>query len=284
MKKLSEGEKFSILYHNIFNYPLTDQDLKIWSVNPKTQSRNTKQAINIKKFSTYYFLEGREEIVQQRIQNEKASKKKLNIAQKAAAIISKIPAIKLVAVSGALAMNNASEDSDVDLLVITSRQTLWITRPFVYAVLKLHSFQIRSPKDANEKDRLCLNLWMDESDLDIREKNIYTAHELAQLVPLVNKNKTYEKLMAQNKWVKDYWPNAIKARSINIEKRNNLVSFKIKYLNIVLSFVLRVSNLFMYTLQKLYMNSKMTRETVTLTRAFFHPRDWGKEIEQKLKV
>jgi hypothetical protein len=45
-----------------------------------------------------------------------------------------------------------------------------------------------------------------------------------------------------------------------------------------LNFVLRTSNLIAFEIQYQHMKSKMTRETVTRTRALFHPHDWGKVV------
>lgn len=268
MKKLTQQEISSLLYHDIFDYPLTTKELKKWSLrSPKTHSK-----IGYSSDKSYYFLQGKNQLVNQRLKNELASKNKNQIALSASKLIGKIPTIKLIAVSGSLAMNNAAADSDIDLLLITSADALWVSRPLVYLLLKFNGYKIRKPKEKNEKDKLCLNLWMDEKELTIYEQNAYTAHELAQLKPLISKNNTYEKLLVANKWVLDYWPNSVEIRNSNFEILN-----KFKYLNVI-------SNLLLYCLQRLYMSGKLTREQVSLHRAFFHPKDWHKEVEKKLHV
>lgn len=267
MSNLTSTQKFSVLYHDLFDFPLTEDEISKWSC----VNHNKRKSLQIKQTKGYYHIKGRESVVELRQQRQKASEKKLKIAKKAARIIAIIPSIKLVAISGALAMNNASKDSDIDLLIITSANSIWITRPFVYLLLKLNGFNIRKPKDPNERDKLCLNLWMDESNLKIEEQNLYTAHELAQLQPLVSKQSTFEYLLSQNSWVKKYWPNAVKLEEVN---RTTYTA----------NVVLRALNYLFFLPQRIYMQSKVTRETVTPTRAFFHPRDWGKEIENRLNL
>ena len=61
--------------------------------------------------------------------------------------------------------------------------------------------QVTKPTNNNT---ICLNLWLDESALEIPvdQRNLYTAHELAQMKPRVNKDGTYEKMMWANRWGK----------------------------------------------------------------------------------
>ncbi len=264
MRKLSLGEKYSVLYHDVFDFPLTSEELVKWKHRGTHKVQNKKIIYK----NDHFLITGKEINIRKRHVHHRESQKKLKIAFKASKAISIVPTVKVVALSGALAMNNASKDSDIDLLIVTSAGLLWVTRPMVYLILKLSSNEIRKPDDADEKDKLCLNLWMDESDLVIKDQNDYTAHELAQLVPLVNKDKIFEKLLSNNKWILDYWPNSVEIK---------------RYKYIKKSYVNNLLNLFAYKLQKAYMNKKMTSEKVSLTRAFFHPRDWGLEIEKKLK-
>lgn len=272
MKRLTPGEKFSLQYHSIFNYPLTEEQLVKW-VSSASVAHSKASVVNK---GSLYTVKGREAGFLARKRNEKVSIKKKVIAKNASALLSNIPTVKVVAISGALAMDNASPESDIDLLIVTSTNALWLTRPLAYLILTLNGFKIRSPKDPDEKDKLCLNLWMDETDLKITEQNVYTAHEIAQLVPLANKKNTYEKLIWENKWIKEYWPNAVSSKyyvarsKLKTPMENNRLFSTL--------------NSLAYYLQRTYMKGKVTRETVTLTRAFFHPKDWGKEIETKLKV
>lgn len=255
----------SIVYHDIFDYKLTKDEAYRW------QYKKEKLLVTGRKNKT-------------RIQREKFSKKKLAIAKKAANLISKILTVKFVGITGALAMNNASKNSDIDLIIITSQNKLWITRFCVYYSLITNHFSPRSPSSSNEKDKLCLNMWLDENDLvwDKKERNIYTAHEIAQVVPLVNKDKTHEKFLYLNRWILNFWPNSVEIRKSNIEYRNKLEFSKFKYLNTISDFVLRALNLIAFKLQYFYMSKKITREIVTATRAIFHPNDWGSVVMKKL--
>lgn len=281
----SASSKLSLLYHNIFDYPLTSTELFIWSTGLKCQITNDKcQIINKNNF---YFIKGRQNIVKTRLQNKKYSQKKLLIAKKASILISKIPTVLFVGVTGSLAMMNADKDSDIDLMIITKANTLWTTRLYCYIIIWLNGYKTRHPKSKLEKDKLCINLWLDESDLiwEKKDRNIYTAHEIAQIIPLINKQNIYEIFLQKNKWILDFWPNSVDAKYIGrsisyIGKTKTQYTIRLHHYvgNIRYTFIEKLA----YTIQYWYMKSKISREIVTPTRAIFHPNDWGKVVLSKL--
>jgi hypothetical protein len=181
-----------------------------------------------------------------------------------------------------LAMNNARLGSDIDLIIITKKGTLWTTRFVTHCLLLAAGFKLRRAGDRHERDRICMNMWMDERDLKLRVskiklKNLFISHELLQVRPLVNKNQIYEKLLTRNKWIFDYWSNAVMLRDSAVYKgTKNLIS---QCLNITISIFIEP---IAYRVQKYHMRNKITREVVTPTRAFFHPVDWGEKVVKKL--
>ncbi len=267
-ESLANTEVFSVVYHDIFDYPLSFPDLIKWRAG-ETETNDSKLQVLYK--NGYYFLEGKEGLIYKRILRERISKKKLGIARKASRVLSFIPTIKMIAVTGSLAMYNSTDESDIDLLVVTQKGRLWITRIISYSLLKIFGQNVRSAGDKNQKDKLCLNMWMDESDLvwKKRDRNVYSAHEIGQILPLINRDKTYEKFLQKNAWILKFWPNSVK---IGVSK-SHTSERKVKF-----NFFEKIA----FLLQRQYMNSKMTREVVTPTRALFHPQDWGRVILDRL--
>lgn len=268
---LGIDEKLSVIYHDVFDYPLNFSELVRWRVGKKgVAAFSTTQEVRSKNGN--FFIEGKEGLIYKRTLRKRVSERKLQIAVKAAKLLSLIPNIKMIAVTGSLAMGNSLPESDIDLMVITKEGTLWTTRLFAYLFTRLFRIQTRKPKDKQQQDKLCLNIWMDENDLswNKKDRNIYTAHEIAQIVPLINKEETYEKFIGQNKWILNYWPSAIIISSSQ---------FTINNLNKGPNFVEKIA----FKLQYQYMKSKITREIITKTRALFHPQDWGKTVLTRLK-
>lgn len=276
-KVLGKSEKLSVYYHDFFDYPLTFSDLIKWKVGQEGIA-SIKSNKNIISKDGFYFLEGKGSSIYKRLLRIRVSAKKMEIAKKASFFLAVIPGIKMIAVTGSLAMANAADGSDIDLMIITKKGWLWTTRLVSYLFIWLAGIQTRKASDKTQKDKLCLNMWMDESDLSWKrqDRNIYTAHEISQILPLVNKNGTYENFLHANGWVKTFWPNAIRGNEKRSVKKDEIIKSSIS------GFPLKVFENLAFGLQYLYMKSKITRETVTKTRAIFHPQDWGKLILSRL--
>jgi len=260
---LTKSQLLALKYHDRFDYPLTRLDLVRWETGELVVDY---RPISIQCRNGFYFIKGRQGIIKKRLLREKVSERKLAIAKRAVGIIGKVPTVKMVAITGSLAMKNTTPGADIDLMIITQKGTLWVTRLTVLIVLIILGVPIRRFGERWQKDKLCLNIWLDESDLEWQIKNIFTAHEIAQIVPLVNKNRTYEAFINGNRWIKDYWPKAV-----SFERRAKSEESKRKPLNILSVLAER----FTFFLQHQKMKSKITNEIITPTRAVFHPRQLG---------
>ena len=271
LKKIPLGKRelISIIYHDIFDYPLTIFELIKWNAGNKVKLLKN-QDVRVVGKRGYLFIKDREGLILKRFMRKRISARKMAIAKRAAKILSFIPTTKMVAVTGALAMENANEEADIDLMIITSKGTLWTTRLFTLLLLGVLRIPKRKYGDRNQKNKLCLNIWLDESNLTWGKRNIFTAHEIAQVKPLVNKEKTYEKFISKNKWIANYWPNAVKIQSYPRQT---------KFRPSFLAFFEPLTRKF----QLWYMKDKITREVIAPTRALFHPVDWGDIVASKLK-
>lgn len=264
---LNTSERFSVFYHNLFEYPLTFSELVKWT--PRN-APETGPRVDYK--NGYYFIKGKEGLIYKRNVRKRFSRRKRKIAERVSKIVSFIPGMKMVAISGSLAMDNAGKESDIDLIFITKRGRLWTTRIAVYMLLKLFNFRLRKPRNPYQKDRLCLNIWLDESDLEWskKERNFYTAHEILQIVPLISKGGVYEHFLSVNKWALKFWPNAAEVR---LNKNSSSYTKPLK---------LNVLEMLCFKIQYSYMKHKITREVVTPTRAIFHPNNLSKKILGKM--
>ena len=263
---ISPGAAVSVVYHDIFDFPLTLTEMIKWE---SGVAFGKEVAIGAK--NGFFFVEGREGIVLKRLMRKRISARKREIAARAAGILKIIPWVKFVGITGALAMENADDASDVDLMIITRKGTLWQSRLLTLLLLMAVGFPTRRFGQKDQKDKLCLNMWLDENDLvwPKRDRNPYTAHEIAQIVPLVDKMKTYENFISANSWIKRFWPNAAALGKLKKQVSKKESPFG-------------VFEALCYLLQIKYMRSKITREVVTPTRAIFHPHDWGTLVLSKL--
>jgi len=274
---LVPGEKASVLYHNLFDFPMNFADLVKWKVGMGYEIDLAETEVISK--NGYYFISGKEASVYKRILRKRISEQKIEIAKKAANLLTFVPGIKMVGITGSLAMKNSAEDGDIDFIIITKKGTLWTSRLFAYSLIRLFGFKARKAGSKEQKDMLCLNMWLDESDLVWRDRNLYSAHEIAQIVPLVNKGKTYDRLLMKNRWILNFWPNAVKLNNELRTMKNAKKAYSIVHKASFISFLFEKMA---YKLQYRHMKSKITREVVTPTRALFHPQNWGKVVLGRL--
>nr|WP_255547642.1 nucleotidyltransferase domain-containing protein [Mucilaginibacter sp. dw_454] len=125
----------------------------------------------------------------------------IKVAHKIGDWLIRFPYVRGIAISGSLSKNYADENSDIDLFIITAKNRLWIARTLMHAFKKL-TFLV------GKEDYFCMNYYIDEDQLEIREKNNYTAVEVVTLIPLQG-DAVIEQFYAANAWTRDYLPNKI---------------------------------------------------------------------------
>lgn len=224
----------------------------------------------VKKKDQFYSLSGREEIIKIRKQREKYSKEKLKIAEKAAKLLKIIPTIIMVAVSGNLAVNNCGLNDDIDFLIVTKRNFLWTTRLLIIVILDLFGLR-RKRKDRDIKNKICLNMFIDENHLSLpeKERNLYTAHEVIQLKMIWDREETYSKFIKNNQWVKEYLPNSIRNVKCPLQGKQ-MSNVKSKGQNSKLYILLEK---FLRRIQLYYMSKHRTKEKISEEIIMFHPKD-----------
>ena len=276
-KIIGSKYKFSVYYHDVFDFPLTQKELIKWKYggDKMCSKRYVNTKISIK--NGYVFLRGKQDLIKKRKERGVISEKKIKLAKKAGKTISIIPTVRMVGITGALSMKNADINSDIDLMIVTSENSLWTTRFLVWVLMKLKKFPMRKAGDKDTKNKLCLNMWMEEGFLewDKKNRNLFTAHEILQLIPIVNKGNTYEKFVKRNGWVKKHWPNVqVVRKTENQAKDKNLPEL----MAILCFFTESVAR----RVQFEFMRKRITNETIEPRRAFFHPVDLSSIILSKL--
>lgn len=147
-----------------------------------------------------YSLENSAQIFLKRKIGADMAAEKMKEARKCAAIIAAFPFVKGVCVSGSLSKGYADEKSDIDFFIITTGKRLWISRTFLHLFKKL-TFLV------NRQHSFCMNYFIDETRLCLDEKNLFTATELATLVPVYNAELHRALLNKNREWIKEFFPN-----------------------------------------------------------------------------
>lgn len=225
----------------------------------------------------YYCFPSRKKLIKLRKMREEYSRDKEIIAVEKTNILKKIPSVEAIFLTGSVAVGNAKKDADIDLMVVTSTNTLWITRLFVFTYLKLLR-SLRSPK--NYQNQICPNIFVDLNHLRVSDESIYTAHEILQAKPLFDRGGIYKKWLKENEWAKNYLPEIYKVKAKEILESPSMtptvILAGVQNLLFPFEFLAFIS-------QYLYMKPHMTNEKVGWGFAFFHPNDLSKTIPEKYK-
>jgi len=265
----------TIIYADLFDFPLKKREIwqrLIWPRRDWCQKRAFNQALaDLKKRGRliekkgFWFLPGREKIIDLRKEREKEAGRKTVKAKRLVRLLKLFPSVKLVGLTGSAAAGNARRTDDIDLLIITSSGWLWFTRFLVTALFSLLGRR-RRPGDKNYADKICLNLFLDEAGLDYfsREPNLFLAYELIQLKPLWERGGSYQNLLSANPWVKEFLPNAKK-----IKKRGQREDGKSRFNPFEWLF---------YQFQLWWMRKRRTKEIVAPHIIAFHPRTQASRV------
>lgn len=196
----------TVAYADIFDYPLTAGEVHRYLVGASASTTKIQFIVgngrlvpqHLAHRQGYFTLPGREGIVETRHRRAEIAARIWPRATRYGSIIGNFPFVRMVAVTGALAVDNVESEGDIDYLIVTEPDRLWLCRAMIIALVRLA---------ARRGDVICPNYFLSERALFIREHNLFTAHELAQMVP-ISGMATYRRMCQLNDWVAHFLPNA----------------------------------------------------------------------------
>ena len=264
-------------YSRHFGLPLTPEKLHLWLISSRPISL-TRLRPYLPKLTT-----PNRQLIEERLLY---SQKKLLTARRLARLLGLFPTIKLICAPGSLAVDNAQQYDDLDIMVVTSADTLWLSRPLVIFFLKI--LRLRRPTSLPEhqsprvSDKVCDNLWLDETALALPEnkRNLYTAHEVLQARPLFDRGNTHAQFISANPWTSKYLANAYgeavaKRSGVYDRPQRSPALPGSSRTDHMAPRLLSTLNHLAFKLQYHYMKKRITRETITLHSAYFHPNDYA---------
>ncbi|UTW63429.1 nucleotidyltransferase domain-containing protein [bacterium SCSIO 12741] len=196
----------SLLYYDIFDYPLTREELKdncklepaqVESQFEATLDRLVEQGL-IYPLGEFFSVHNNPALAERRRQGNDRAREYMKIASERSQFIMNFPFVKAVYLSGSISKNFMPEDGDIDYFVITEPKRLWIARTLLIMYKKIFLL--------NSRKFFCLNYFIDTRNLQIEEKNLFTATELLTLVPMCDSG-CYPEFMEANQWARELYPN-----------------------------------------------------------------------------
>lgn len=188
-----------------------------------------------------------------------------------------IPTVDFIGVTGGLAAHNAADEDDIDVFLIVEPGTIFITRFLSVFIGDLLGIR-RRYRQTRVKNLLCFNYFLSRSHLAMNRsrRNLYTAFELLQCKPVLERRDTYRLFLSKNSWVRKLLPTAWRyLRPVDHPLGNKRdVPSPVVWLMRLLEYPAKLFELW-------HMRSHRTDEIVSDTEFRFHPQNRRQRIADK---
>lgn len=195
----------ALAYADVFDWPLTAREIRR-NMPVAATLDEVEAALEpwapaspfVERLGNLAMLRGRAGLADVRLRRARLSADLWPRALFYARIVGRLPFVRMVAVTGSLAVGAAREADDVDLFIVTADGRLWLARAMTMLVVRLGRLR---------GFRLCPNYLLAASALRLPDRSPFTARELVQMVPVTG-GEVYAELMAGNAWYREFLPNA----------------------------------------------------------------------------
>jgi hypothetical protein len=194
----------TVIYASLFDYPLTLDQLHQSLVGVRAEKESIASwwrssdllQSAIEHRDGLFFPAGRRDLIATRTRREALSRELLDRDQKILSMLSRLPFVRMAALSGSLAHLNAEGSADLDLFVITAPHRVWSVTVAALVLSKLFGF----------RRHLCMNYVISEHALKIVPEDMFTANQIIHLRPVFG-SSTFERFVKANGFVRDFYPN-----------------------------------------------------------------------------
>jgi hypothetical protein len=194
----------AIAYFDLFHYPLGIEDI-LYFLDTEAEDYPVRRELDalvkegcLFRTGAFYSLQNDPALADQRNLSHKRADALIPIAERGARLLFQFPFVRGVFISGSLSKHCAEEKEDVDYFIVTSANRLWIARTLMHLFKKLTYLR-------GHQHRFCMNYYVDEDALEIREKNIFTATELITLIA-ASGNGGIISFFKANEWTTRFYP------------------------------------------------------------------------------
>ncbi|HEX9921397.1 MAG TPA: hypothetical protein VGD99_01925 [Anaerolineae bacterium] len=192
-----------IFYADIFDFPLTFEEIyhflefKATPDEVKTLLDQALEDGDLVLVDGYYSLPGKTHLVDNRRERWQASQVLWPKAIYYGRWIASLPFVRMVSVTGSLAVDNPRDGvDDIDYLIVTRSNRLWLCRALIILMVRYgHRNGVH----------LCPNYLITKNALYFEDNNLFTAREMVQMVPLYGQ-AFYLEMRQINDWVTGFLP------------------------------------------------------------------------------
>lgn len=216
--QISKNILATVTYYDVLSFPLTAFEAWKHMINyasdfaPEVASISLGDVVaaletqdlrkKVEEKNGFYFLRGKERLVEKRIRAEKISVRKLKRMRSLVKILAWVPYLRMIGATGSLSMKNGTTASDWDMFVVFRSGRIWLGRTLLTGFLHAIGKRRHGKKIV---DRACLNYFVSDSNLEITTKDLFSAHEYHFLIPFFS-FANFARFERENAWIKRYKP------------------------------------------------------------------------------
>ena len=198
----------TVLYGDVFDFALTVPEIHHFLI--ADQPVPYPELVHTLEHSTYlrsiltveagYVVCGhRRDLIPLRQERDRVAAQLWEQAQRYGVWLARLPFVRMVALTGALALRNpAGLADDLDYLLVTTPNRVWLAR--ACSILLVRWVKLRGIV-------ICPNYVLAATALEQTRRDLFMAREITQMIPLYDTG-VYSALRAANDWVTAYLPNA----------------------------------------------------------------------------
>lgn len=216
MTSLEESILATVVYHDLLNYALSAYEIwayllrhpqmsnTAWSLGDVVCALDESEILQAQLTTQkgLYVLQGREELIDLKLKRKKLADDKWKKTARIFRVLSAVPFMRGVWVSGSLAMENSREESDVDVIVVARSGRIWTVRTFLTVLTWFLGAHRHGHKTAN---RICLNHYITDNSLSIPFQSLYTAELYAHATNVFQDDEQlFLRFQKANLWLQDF--------------------------------------------------------------------------------
>jgi hypothetical protein len=194
----------AVVYASLFDYPLAPAQLEASLIGERADAATIERwwresdllQAAIEYRDGLYFLTGRSDLVRTRSRREALSRELLDRDRRILSLVSHMPFVRMVALSGSLAHLNAEGSADLDLFVIAAPHRVWSVTVATLVLAKLLGW----------RKRVCMNYVVSERALAIEPCDLFSANQIIHLRPLTG-HSVFNRFVKSNGFVREFYPN-----------------------------------------------------------------------------
>lgn len=293
----------TLAYSNQFEYPLSETEIlhrlvsasvlvgEGWSGSVRSETITlTKVTATLNELlqlgvvvtnGTFWALTGVEKSFRSRISRTRQTQQKQPAIVVLSQMLHRIPGVEGIAITGSVAVHNATATDDIDVLVITKPHHLWLTRLLVLTMTMVTGHRVRLHQTVG--NAWCFNLWLESDHLAVPKfkRTLYEAYEVLQAKFIWAKPGIRREWLAANAWVAEFVATEYYRQWATVKKEELPEKLDSSWWQYPLMLSLEVLNSWLYWLQTAYRWLRYKEAPRALEVAFFHEPTTKKIIYSK---